>query len=89
MPRFPAREFALHSLQHLAAPRPGNAIAALARFTAYAACPALGHQETHSPGGWRSAPDPTPLVLRICVNGITPDERARLRPPRVLCRCQR
>ena len=54
------REFALHSLQHrLAAPRPGDAIAAVARFTAYSACPASGYQETHSPGGRRSAPDPS------------------------------
>lgn len=67
-------------------PRPGDAIAAVALCTAYAACPALGYQETHSPGGRRSAPDPTPVALRICANGITPDERARLRPPRVLCR---
>jgi hypothetical protein len=81
------REFALHLLQHrLAAPRPGDAIVAVARFTAYAACPASGYQETHSPGGRGSAPGPTPVALRICANGITPDGWARLRRPRVLCR---
>ena len=51
-----------------------------------AACPASGYQETHSPGGRRSAPDPTPVALRICANGITPDAWTRLRAPRVLCR---